>query len=450
MTFITIDTNFRENNLTELFKKVLFICTFFVTISLPILSYCQEKQVNKADLEHERTKYQKRIAESMRSLESNNHNQKESMSKLHSLNYQLGLRKTLIENLQHEILTYDEQIKDVESAITRKQKELETFRKEYSDVIIAYNQKEKTWAKNVLAMYFSASSLDELLSRKEYFKQYSQNRQKEMANIHRTNEALKRQQQSLVKIKKEKDELLAEQLEQNQEFEQTKNNYNLTLNKLKNDASGLKRDIEDSRKAIAAIDKVAIEAIKKHENKYKETDKTDNPIEIEPERMDKKKVSTNNTTKTVEKKGINSESGVVFSSFEKAKGFLQMPVKEGFIIGKFGVYQHPAYPKVLLENHGIDIRTKKDEAVLSVFGGEIIAVNRVPGAGVLVMIQHSKEYYTVYAKLTSTTAKVGERVNINEIIGIVGLNQDGVSELQFQVWKRQIRLNPEEWLEAKE
>jgi septal ring factor EnvC (AmiA/AmiB activator) len=274
-----------------------------------------------------------------------------------------------------------------------------------------------------------------------------------MANIKRTSEALKRQQESLLKIKKEKDDLLADKLQQNQEFEKAKSDYNITLTKLKNDASGLKRDIENSKKAISAIDKIAVEAIKKHENTYKDNTKTvdnnKNPIEVDPERMGTKKTTTNSVVvKTEEKKGIKTEGGIVFSSFEKAKGFLQMPVKQGFITGKFGTYQHPAYPKVLLENHGVDIRTNKDEVVLAVFGGEIIAVNKVPGAGILVMIQHSKEYYTVYAKLNSTNVKIGQRVNINEHIGITGVNQDGVTELQFQVWKGQIRLNPEDWLSS--
>jgi septal ring factor EnvC (AmiA/AmiB activator) len=40
----------------------------------------------------------------------------------------------------------------------------------------------------------------------------------------------------------------------------------------------------------------------------------------------------------------------------------------------------------------------------------------------------------------------GATVGMKDQIGIVGLNDEGFPELQFQIWRNQTRLNPEEWL----
>jgi hypothetical protein len=35
---------------------------------------------------------------------------------------------------------------------------------------------------------------------------------------------------------------------------------------------------------------------------------------------------------------------------------------------------------------------------------------------------------------------------LNEPIGIVNTNKDGISEVQFQIWKNNQKLNPENWI----
>ena len=424
--------------------QICFFIFMMCIICSSELLYAQETKLNKADLENERHKYQKKIADAIRLLENNDHNQKESMSKLQGLDKQLNLRKGLVENLQHEVLIYEEQIKDIESVIVRKQKELEQFTKEYSKIVVAHAQQEKTWARSVLVMYFSASSWSELLSRRDYFKQYTQSRRKEMKNIVRATDALKKQQQDLIKLKAVKDDLLNEENKQNQALEESKEAYNNTIDKLKHHAKNLKVAIENSKKSIAAIDKIVLENIEKTKNTYNESAKTHDaksPIEVEIAPKGSERVVRNEKNK-----GIIKDGNVIFSSFEKAKGFLQLPVDDGIITGKFGNYQHPIYPKVILDNHGIDIRTKNGAKVFAVFGGEVIAINKIPGSGILVMVQHSKEYYTVYAKLKSVKVKIGSRIAINEQIGVVELNVDKVSELQFQIWKGTLKLDPETWI----
>jgi septal ring factor EnvC (AmiA/AmiB activator) len=53
---------------------------------------------------------------------------------------------------------------------------------------------------------------------------------------------------------------------------------------------------------------------------------------------------------------------------------------------------------------------------------------------------------TVYAKLRNPSVKIGQRVKAREAIGTVATGKDGVSEIQFQIWKNLTKLNPESWL----
>jgi septal ring factor EnvC (AmiA/AmiB activator) len=63
----------------------------------------------------------------------------------------------------------------------------------------------------------------------------------------------------------------------------------------------------------------------------------------------------------------------------------------------------------------------------------------------VVAIQHGT-YFTVYAKLRTVQVRAGQRVKAREPIGTVATDKNGVSEMQFQIWKEFTKLNPESWL----
>ena len=61
------------------------------------------------------------------------------------------------------------------------------------------------------------------------------------------------------------------------------------------------------------------------------------------------------------------------------------------------------------------------------------------------IVQHGT-YFTVYAKLKVVNVKTGQQLAMNDVIGEVNTDVDGVSEVQFQVWKNTQKLDPELWL----
>ena len=101
--------------------------------------------------------------------------------------------------------------------------------------------------------------------------------------------------------------------------------------------------------------------------------------------------------------------------------------------------------RVLVDNLGVDVQTKKSAVVRSVFDGKVTAVAVVPGMQSVVMIQHG-EFFTVYAKVENVKVKMGDIVSRKDVIGTVHTKSDGVSEVQFQIWKTNAKLNPEKWI----
>ena len=127
---------------------------------------------------------------------------------------------------------------------------------------------------------------------------------------------------------------------------------------------------------------------------------------------------------------------------------MNWPVISGFISNRFGKQPHPVLKGIVIENPGIDIQTNKDQAVNAIFYGIVSTVAFVPGMNNVVLVKHG-EYFTLYARLKSVSVKKGQTVNQNDELGQVHTDKDGISELQFQIWKNNQKLDPQKWLKTR-
>jgi septal ring factor EnvC (AmiA/AmiB activator) len=124
---------------------------------------------------------------------------------------------------------------------------------------------------------------------------------------------------------------------------------------------------------------------------------------------------------------------------------MPFPVPSGFISDHFGVHKHPVLKGVMVNNNGIDIQTSAGSPVHSVYDGVVATVQNIPGINMVVAIQHG-EYFTVYSKLANVSVSTGQKVKTGQRIGSVASDEDGTSEINFQVWKNTVHQNPESWL----
>jgi septal ring factor EnvC (AmiA/AmiB activator) len=142
---------------------------------------------------------------------------------------------------------------------------------------------------------------------------------------------------------------------------------------------------------------------------------------------------------------MGAEAQKASATFEGMKGRLPWPVAEGFVSSKFGLQPHPVIKDVQVDNIGIDIRTGNGQDVVAVFAGKVTAVTKFTGMNYLVMVQHGN-YFTVYANLEKVSVRVGQEVPAGKKLGTVFTNAEKVSELQFQVWRNDKKMDPEAWL----
>jgi murein DD-endopeptidase MepM/ murein hydrolase activator NlpD len=148
---------------------------------------------------------------------------------------------------------------------------------------------------------------------------------------------------------------------------------------------------------------------------------------------------------------LTPEDMELANSFEGSRGRMYWPVEKGYIIDHFGVHPHPLAPKVMIDQAGADIQTSENARVRCVFNGTVKAIFSVTGGiSQCVMVQHGN-YFTVYSGLSSVNVRKDQELSPKETIGVVGINDEGLPVVNFQIWKSagkggNVKLNPEQWL----
>lgn len=376
-------------------------------------------QKTKQELDKERVIQQKKIQEADQVLKKTRHFKEMNLSKLDELNRQIERRNHLMSTILQEIPLIDQEIAQADSLTKINESLLQKLKDEYAEMI--YLSAKANNSLDKLSFIFSSESFNQLTRRLNYLKQYDEGRKKQIKKIEKRQKELASQKQRLQQQKVEKANLLSDYENQQQKLKELQSEQLLIISSLKNREKELFIEIENRKKAMLQLDKAVIAAINRS-----------NQIESN--------LAENSNKRTPESITVNTKS------FAEAKGKLTWPVKEGSIVGRFGKHKHPVLENITIENLGIDIRTTQDENVRTVYEGTVIAVSKVMGEEYMVLVQHG-DYFTVYARLKEVKIKIGEKVKAREWIGKVGINvNNGLPELQFQVWQNKKKLNPEEWL----
>ncbi len=139
------------------------------------------------------------------------------------------------------------------------------------------------------------------------------------------------------------------------------------------------------------------------------------------------------------------EKRSVEKAFAEYKGLLNMPVK-GKVVSCFGSYRNAKFNVVNFRS-GIDIKTERGEPIKAVSAGRVVFSSWFKGYGNMIIIDHGRNYYTVYANIEETFKKKGSEVETGEVIATVGDTGSGVgSKLYFEVRHHGKPVNPLDWI----
>lgn len=383
-----------------------------VTLSATTALYGQQK--TKAQLQKERQQNQEKIREVEKIIEETAAKKKNSIGELTALNHRIQQQEGLISSIKGEIGFLDSDIGENNDIIRALEDDLKKLRTEYAAMLFAAQKAHNNATR--LTFLFSAESFDQLVMRMHYMQQYSETRKLQAEQIVKVQEELSGQVRVITARREEKNKLLGQEVAENTNLSDLKTKQNTLVRTLQKEEKKLRRDLEDTKKSIAELDRKIDEIIK--------------------EEMAR------------ESRSLKSRDVVALSSsFEDNKKKFPWPVETGFISQKFGRQNHPALKGIVIQNDGINIQTKNGEHVKAIFEGEVTAVAFTPGIGSTVLINHGS-YFTVYSGLKEIVVKKGQKVSTNQNLGEIISNNEGISELRFRIYKDKTPLDPQTWLKT--
>lgn len=385
----------------------------YFLIILLLYSFNQYSQQSRSSLEKERDVNLVKIQEAETILKETEKSKNITVGKLNVINKQIRNRQSLISNLRSDIKVQSDEIILIRNLIMSLKRDLRILNNEYSDMI--YSSYKSRSSLDKLTYIFSSKDYNQMFRRFNYIFQYSKFRKNQIIEINKVYEELEYQENNLSDINKKQKKLLDDELSENNKLQKLKGRQRKTISDLNKKQRNLRKEIAERKVALENLDKLIRDIIRREkEALLKNGDDDINLLEIT-------------------------------EGFEANIGKFEWPVKSGFISNKFGEHPHPIIKNIKVKNDGIDIQTSKSSQVHAIYDGKVSTVAFIPGMNNVVIINHG-EYYTLYAKLKNLKVQKGDIISEKQVIANLVTNNDGITQLQFQIWKNNIKLNPENWI----
>jgi septal ring factor EnvC (AmiA/AmiB activator) len=381
-------------------------------------------QKNKTQLQKEKQENLNRIKETEKILTQTASEKKSSLGELSAITQRVRQQEALILSIQSEIELMNLDIGENNEILRALQTDLARLKEEYGAMV--FSAQKTSGGVSKLMFLFASSTFDQLAMRVKYLEQYSTARKEQATVIRKVQEQLAEQVLLIEGKKDEKNELLREELAEKTKFDDLKKKQNTLVRSLEKEEKRLKAQLNETRKAIVKLDNLISAIIKE---------------EMERAARAAREAAARKKSKSTAK---SPESVSLSNSFEENRNKFPWPA-QGFVSQRFGRQKHPVLKGIVLQNDGINIQTAQGEKVRAIFSGEVRAVAFIPTLGNSVIISHG-DYFTVYSGLRDVALKKGQKVNVNQEIGQILVNAEGISELRFQIRKNTTALDPELWL----
>ncbi|MCU0354763.1 MAG: peptidoglycan DD-metalloendopeptidase family protein [Cytophagales bacterium] len=421
------------------FCRLLAACLLLVASFVPVFG-----QRTRAQLEREKRQNLARIAETNRILQETGAEKTATLGQLSALQEQIATRQGLINKITEEMALLDREINSNGQMLWNMETEYASLQREYAAMV--YATSKNTASYNKLLFLFSAGSFTEMFMRMKYLQQYSESRKQQIKQLEAAREALAQQRVALDKKKQEKRVLLASQISENKNLLALKQKQNQMVERLSQKENELSAELAERRESVQKLENLIAAVIAEEVRRAAERERAERERREALASARKGAAARKPAAVRAAPEASTSAAASTASSFEASRSQLAWPVSSGFIAGHFGRQSHPIIKTAYIDNHGVDIQTNRGEEVRAVYEGEVAAITDVPGMHKLVMIKHDQDYFTVYVKLGKVTVARGQKVKAKQVIGEVYTDSEGTSQLQFQIWRNQEKLNPENWL----
>jgi septal ring factor EnvC (AmiA/AmiB activator) len=437
---------------TKVLVAVLMV--FVMAIAVPV-AYAQKdkkkttktkpKKESKADLEAKKTNLQADIDQTNKLLTETRRNKTLSLSQLVALNKKIEQREALIDAINDEIAALDEEIAIKQDEIVVEDSALAKMKRDYASMIVFAYRNRNAYS-NVMFL-FSASGFNQAVMRMKYLQMISISRRLQGVKIAEKQQELNDQLASLEEDKAEKKALLGNEETEQQTLAKEKDDKDATFRGLQTKEATLKADLAKKNTQKVNTDSAIAKLLREEIAKQIAAAAAANAPPKTGTTPPKTGTTPPNTPPGPTKVTLTPTGKKNGETFAANQGSLPWPVERGTIVSKFGKHPHPVLKGVTTQNNGIDISVTSGTMARAVWAGECTGLTNIPGSGWLVIIRHG-EYLTVYSQLEEANVKVGDQVKEKQNIGKVATDQqEGTTELHFEVWKSGgIKLDPESWI----
>jgi murein hydrolase activator len=400
--------NFKKDTSSILLQLILFlaVCTFMPS------SFLRAQTIS--DLQKRKDKTKQEIEYINRLLNETGESSKVTINKLSMINQQITLRNNLIFNYNSQLQLLQHSIDNNILAIEMMNGDIENLRAQYADMIKQAYRNKGNYSQ--LVFLLSSESFNQAYKRMLYLRQMARFRQNQTIQIEAIRSILKTKTIELSQREEQQQNVINQQLAESSKL-------NLEMQKQSDYHKKLQQKEKELKKNLV------------------EQQKVEERLQREIERLIAEEAKKTKTTP------ITPEEKTLSNSFEKNKGKFPWPVEKGIITDKFGEHAHPVMKHIIIKNNGIDITTSPGITARSIFNGTISRVFAIPGGNKAVIVRHG-EYITVYSNLNTVFVKQGDVVVTKQEIGSIYSDEteDNKTVLKFQIWKENLKLNPEEWI----
>jgi septal ring factor EnvC (AmiA/AmiB activator) len=416
----------------------------FLIISGLLITVLHAHAQSSDELKRLKNKYNEELEQLNREYEETANNKKSSLRQLSLLKEQINIREEKINTINSEVRLLDNKISENNTSIHNLQSQLDLLKKQYAAMILfAYHNKSSY---NKLMFVFAAKDFNQGYKRLKYLQEFAGYRERQAQYIESTEKDLHVKINQLDNTKKEKNNILADQIKEKVTLGKQKKDEARVVSDLSKQQGQLKDQQRDLQKKIAktnqqirdAIRREIAEARRKAEEAARAAaaanppgNKNVTPTKERPNRPTDSEVL--NTTK---------EAAKLSSDFLENRGKLPWPVANGIVIRGMGVY---TIEGIRTESDGLEIKTNAGAPVRAVFDGKVQAVENVYGTYTVIVIHG--EYFTAYSNLKSVTVSKGQKLTTKQMVGTVATDPaTGESVVQFAIYKGVNPVNPKIWL----
>lgn len=375
------------------------------------------------ELEERRRELQQEIRQITALLFEGKAEKKSVVSAVEDLNYKISVRKNLIRitNEQANLLTRE--INANQNKISKKRDKLKALKQDYAEMIVrSYKNRTRS---NKLMFLLSSQNFQQAYRRLQYIKQYANYQKQQAVIIKQETAELQVLNQDLLRQKKEKDKLVAE---------------NRAAKKI------LDTELQNQKDLMASIQNNLSKFASQIKAKQKESSRLDREIQ----KLIREAIAASNKKAGKSVKSVTfsltPEQKLLAANFTANKGKLPWPVASGVVKLRYGTNPSPIDPTIKIKSNGVRIATNKGEQVRAVFQGTVQGIMTPKNGNNTIMIRHGN-YITVYKNLSKFYVSKGDKVSTKQVIGeVITSKASGESILSFGIYKDSNIQNPSHWI----